>query len=77
MPEPRQHLTMSFGETNGVCRCGTTTLLITPFETWNADHNCNPPDSDTVAVDDEISAHFCPECQRVTSLSFNEGSHAE
>lgn len=70
----RTHLTMVIGETpDGKCdQCGTKTVLIVPGIEWRTVPDDDHAEDETwLEVSDEVSAHYCPECDRITSLSFN------
>ncbi len=79
----RVQLTVQFGEHEEgnyhICdTCGSRTMLIYPEGEWSVDMEPfregeeadeNVPAS--VDVPDEVSAHYCPTCERINSLSFN------
>ncbi len=70
----RIHLHLSHGETHdGKCAtCGTETLLVSMrgfHVDCDAEHELA---GDVVETNDEITGHYCPACQVLTSLSFNQ-----
>jgi Zn finger protein HypA/HybF involved in hydrogenase expression len=78
------HLTSRFGErTDGgksVCNtCNSRTFLIIAGSDWDIDregfeesgHNPADASDHCVMVREEITGHFCPQCEKITSLSFN------
>jgi hypothetical protein len=73
------HLTWS-DETAGMCRkCKGKIILITPSLIWEADEESSAEAGvdweshfgDGIELDEELSAHFCPKCRCLTSLSLN------
>lgn len=73
------HLNATFGETGGKCNeCSETTVLVTALDCWNL-HNVtddtNEEGDGDVTVCDEISGHFCRNCNRLTALFFNQGTN--
>lgn len=80
----RVHLTMVIGEVidgdySRCDRCGGKTMLIIAPSFWSvASEPFKSGESakkvfDDVVIPDEITAHYCDNCDRITSLSFNEG----
>ena len=80
--ELRTHFTWSIECPRGECPvCGGKTVLVSKGSGWDADEEhveevfgegvFDKEFIDGVSVDDEISAHFCRECRRLTSLSLN------
>lgn len=69
-----KHLHVRFHEKddNSCTICGTKTILIFPVSEWDVDENAHEELPDRVYVSDEITAHYCNKCEKVTSLSFNE-----
>lgn len=70
----RTHITWSVEKTVGRCpTCDNPTMLITPCVSWNVDQDEDVPRDlpDEVEVYDEVSAHYCERCDRITSLSLN------
>ena len=66
-------------EENGKCpKCKGDTILIYPANSWAVDEeSCSEEDYeneliDGVDVSEEITAHFCFNCNIITSLSFNK-----
>ena len=76
------HLTMVIGEVNdgdySRCdKCGEKTMLISAPTFWRVDQEPFKSDEraeapQEVEVHDETSAHYCNNCGRITSLSFNQ-----
>lgn len=76
------HLTMVIGEVNdgdySRCdKCGEKTMLISAPTYWSVDQEPFKADERVealkeVEVYDEISAHYCNNCNRITNLSFNQ-----
>lgn len=61
-------------------KCGDKVMLITAFSTWRVDQEAFKSEEYTrdddsipeeVEVGEEITAHWCDNCQVITSLSFN------
>lgn len=67
------HLTCEINERDGKCgTCGESTVLISAGVEWGVDiESSGEDDPDAVYVDEELTAHFCLTCNRMTSLSFN------
>lgn len=67
----RTHFTWSI-EQDGKCPCGEKTALVIVGSEWQIDSE-DPlyRERDYASVEDEVSGHWCPECQRLVSLSFN------
>lgn len=78
----KAHLTITVGEVRegdySLCdQCGGKTMLIIAPSEWSVDSEPYKADEkidrpDYVHVGDEITAHYCNDCSRITSLSFNE-----
>lgn len=73
----RTHLTWS-AENNEKCpSCRCLTVLVTPMASWNIHEDGYREQGgkaelpDYAEVGEEISGHWCPKCQRLTSLSLN------
>lgn len=72
------------GEDTVCAACGARTALIYPVGTWAVDPEpfrdgeekgrTEEEDEipDEVDVDAEVSAHYCLQCGKITSLSFNQ-----
>ncbi len=69
----RNHLTWSVETPGGKCpKCNTKTILIIAPLNWNIDDDGDNIDNDgDVEVRDEVTGHFCPQCERLRSLSLN------
>ena len=81
------HANFEFGETNGRCNnCSSRTALISiygsgnvdqePFATGecaeeSAEHQCGVEIPESVEFNDEITAHFCFQCNCLTTLCIN------
>lgn len=80
------HLHVAFSERpDGDCSrcttCGGKTMLISPFSEWKVDSEPFQTEEtvdeieeelpETVEVVDEITAHWCDDCRKITSLSFS------
>jgi hypothetical protein len=77
-----RHMTVNIGEHqcgkyNACDKCGSRTALITAYQCWSVD---TEPFKDgelddtlesEVDVSEELSAHYCRKCHKITSLSFN------
>lgn len=69
------HLNLTHGESTGTentgtCLvCDTKTILVTA-NSWHT--HPEDGDDDFVEPNDEISGHYCPECNRITAIFFNE-----
>jgi len=68
------HVTWSRETGDDRCpECGSEPILIVAFTEWNVpeqeDQSDDTPDS--VDVAEEISAHYCLKCGKITSLSLN------
>ena len=76
MKAKRTHLTWS-EEKNGKCpSCRCLTVLVTAPASWNIHEDgreqCGKTElPDYAEIAEEISGHWCPKCQRLTSLSLN------
>lgn len=81
--QEKTHITWTFGEIgdgkyNVCCRCNSKTMLVIAPAIWDIDSEPfaegekNHNDAGIIDVDEEISGHYCPECRRLTSLSFNQ-----
>ena len=74
--EQRPHFVLKFGEDrrndHDCCsKCGTKTTPITAYTRWvMPSGSARSLPRPTTSVRDEISAHFCLKCERITSLSF-------
>jgi hypothetical protein len=73
----RTHLTWSV-EKDGKCpKCRSLTVLITAqghrtiHEDGYREQGGKRELPDYASVDEEVSGHWCPKCQRITSLSLN------
>ena len=68
------HLNSTFGEDpKGKCaKCKANTMIFTCGHI-NLNHEGNDiDDMDAMPeIEEEISGHYCPECQKVTALFFN------
>jgi hypothetical protein len=80
------HLTFQFGETDshdGYHRCNackTKTMLISSPMNWSVDEEPYRADErietevgDNVDIPAEVTGHFCPDCNKITSFSVNQG----
>lgn len=77
------HVTLNLGETDAggyhFCNeCGSKTALVTTSCCWEIDEEpfaSGEVDADLAHRDvttwDELSGHYCPTCDRLTSFSFN------
>lgn len=78
LPTPRFHQNTEFGETNGRCNaCGSKTALVVAYPEWSYDsepfEDGKQEEMDGEAhVGDEVTGHYCPKCERLTSLAFNQ-----
>jgi len=67
----KTHITWSTEEHEGKCpECETATVLVVALAVWklyDEEGECD----DTVTVNEEVSGHWCPECERLVSLSLN------
>ncbi len=57
--------------------CGSKTILIAAGGEWSVDQEpfcdgeSNDDMTDDVTIQEEVTAHLCPKCRRITSLAFN------
>lgn len=76
------HFTSTFGERDDgkyhrCNKCDSKTMLISAPTHWDVDQEpfangeIEAVEDGYVEVTDEVSAHYCPECRHITSLSFN------
>ena len=81
------HANFEFGETNGRCNnCSSRTALISIYGDGNVDqepfaageyaeesaeHQCGVEIPESVEFNDEITAHFCFQCNCLTTLCIN------
>lgn len=79
----RTHVTWSIDEANRCPSCGEKTALIIAPPYWRTDSEAfesgerapkNFPEE--VEVHDEITGHYCMECERLVSLSLNTAALA-
>ena len=65
-------ITITVLESGGLCeKCGTPTRLIKP-EFWKLDsEECSDDDDGVREIEDELTAHYCEICDRITSISLN------
>jgi hypothetical protein len=69
---PNTHVTWSRETGDRKCpECGSEPILIVASTEWDVPEQEAPSDDtpDWVGVYDEISAHYCLKCGRITSLS--------
>lgn len=56
-------------------QCDSETILIVAFDEWKVSGDSREKDDklpDAVSVDAELSAHYCQDCRKIVSLSFNQ-----
>jgi hypothetical protein len=66
------HITIIVRESGGLCEnCGTPTKLIKPGF-WKLDSDdCSDDDEGVREIADELTAHYCEMCDKITSISLN------
>jgi predicted RNA-binding Zn-ribbon protein involved in translation (DUF1610 family) len=75
----KTHVTLEFGQNrskHGIYRCNqcAAKIWLIVARSWSVDQESLPPRADgpdDVDVSEEVTAHYCPKCERITSLSFN------
>jgi hypothetical protein len=67
-----EHITIQVRESAGLCElCGTPTVLVKP-EFWKIDSDdCADDDDGVREIADELTAHYCEICDKITSISLN------
>lgn len=69
----RNHLTWSVEEPDGKCgTCGEKTILLISPGWWTRDGK-----GEDFQVSDEVSGHYCRNCERLRSLSLNTQQNRE
>ena len=65
------HVTIEINEQDGKCgTCGRETILLVDLCEWKLT-DANDEYSDTVEVKEEVTAHYCTTCSKVTSFFIN------
>lgn len=71
------HFEWSEETPDGVCPCGVKTIMVIASSLWNIDDE-ELVDEDTkydgITIDAEVTGHYCRACDRLVSLSFNQGT---
>lgn len=72
------HFTWSIEQADSCPNCKGETLLLVAFGQMsiaegdaNTFQNKHYEEEGSVEIDEEISGHWCPECRKLVSLSFN------
>lgn len=66
------HVTWTQETHDGRCGvCGSAVVLVLASPDWSADQNSNQYE-DGIDIQAEVSGHWCPECDCLTSLSLNQ-----
>lgn len=78
----KTHLVWSLETPDGRCpHCKGVTLLVSPFGEWKVHESDDKAVNDLASVvaedgtigieGDEVTAHYCPSCERITAISLN------
>lgn len=68
----RTHLNWSLETVDGECPvCNAKTVLVIAQARWDNSDD----DDEYVQVEDELTGHYCRECQRLVALALNTESH--
>jgi hypothetical protein len=66
------HVTWSRETGEDTCPdCGAESVLIVPSREWDVAYT-----PETVSVCEEVSAHYCVRCRKITSLSLNASENS-
>ena len=69
----KTHMGWSIETPDGTCTyCGTRTILVVALAYWQVPEDQEPaPEYDQAFVNEEVSGHWCPECEKLTALNLN------